>query len=496
MNISALKVNQWLPSWDEVKFDEDENRKKPSPFFYLFSINANTLRRLAIVNRRKATGKRRLDSGIQRMHDADRSDEISEFITGGFPWSVLSSSKRSSDKYSDLRMPGWLPTAIIANIKAPGTIRNGIELSADDALSIDDNGTIVTITLPDNLSDKEYRPTSRPIEIIDGQHRLLAFAESFSEELNFEIPVVAFYDLDISWQAYLFYVINIKPKKINTSLAYDLYPVLRVQEWLERSPEGLIIYRETRAQELVETLWLNDESPWKGRINMLGNDKKAPISQASFIRTLIASFIKKWEAGGSKIGGLFGASIDSLSDEVLYWSRTQQSAFVIKVWQECSSVFESSQEAWAINLREIEDSILFNKYSMITNDQGVRGILQIVNDLMYVGAEKLELNKWEYSYASDEINMDEVSLAIQSLNETKIEAFLNTIFSKLQEFDWRLSKTPGLPEDIRKQQMIFKGSSGYKELRKQLLEILSNSEDEMVSSLSQEVQVRLGYVEE
>ena len=86
--------------------------------------------------------------------------------------------------------------------------------------------------------------------MIDGQHRLWAFE---GEELagDYELPVIAFVGLDLSWQAYLFYTINIKPKKINTSLAFDLYPLLRTEEWLNKF-EGPAIYRETRAQELVE----------------------------------------------------------------------------------------------------------------------------------------------------------------------------------------------------------------------------------------------------
>ena len=53
----------------------------------------------------------------------------------------------------------------------------------------------------------------------------------------YELPVIAFQGLDVTWQAYLFYTINIKPKRINASLAYDLYPLLRVQDWLEKSPD-------------------------------------------------------------------------------------------------------------------------------------------------------------------------------------------------------------------------------------------------------------------
>jgi DGQHR domain-containing protein len=132
-------------------------------------------------------------------------------------------------------MPGWLPTAIIANIKTPGTVRQGVELLDQNSVKIvDSKDGGVLINLPEGFESEGWAPKGKPIEIIDGQHRLLAFEEELSNDEKYEIPVVAFYDLDITWQAYLFYVINIKPKKINASLAYDLYPVLRIQEWLEK----------------------------------------------------------------------------------------------------------------------------------------------------------------------------------------------------------------------------------------------------------------------
>ncbi len=80
---------------------------------------------------------------------------------------------------------------------------------------------------------------------------------------------MAFYGLDVSWQAYLFWTINIKPKRINPSLAFDLYPLLRAEDWLDKA-EGHYVYRESRSQELTEALWSNPDSPWYDRINMLG----------------------------------------------------------------------------------------------------------------------------------------------------------------------------------------------------------------------------------
>ena len=79
---------------------------------------------------------------------------------------------------------------------------------------------ISRIILPYTEWTNSWRPSGMPpLEVIDGQHRLWAFD---SADEDFELPVVAFHGLDISWQAYLFWTINIKPKRINPSLAFDL----------------------------------------------------------------------------------------------------------------------------------------------------------------------------------------------------------------------------------------------------------------------------------
>jgi DGQHR domain-containing protein len=504
--INALIVNQWLKEWESVKFDKGERRTRPDSKFFMFMLSAKNLKKLSDIHRRSADKPRVADTGIQRKFISERSEEISEFIKGGFPWSILSKAKRNSQEFEDLRMPGWLPTAIIANIKAPGTIRAGKELKKQNAIQVDVKSGIAKIILPEDFENDNWDPESKPLEIIDGQHRLLAFNENLNLDGDFELPVVAFYDLDITWQAYLFYVINIKPKKINTSLAYDLYPILRVQDWLEKSPEGAMVYRETRAQELTEILWSHDASPWKNRINMLGDSKKAPVTQASFIRSLINSFIKSWGGPNTKVGGLFGGKIDSIDNDILYWSRTQQGAFLILIWQKVAKAVQNCEDKWAQLLRvdfqkkidineyaEHLDGAFLSEFSLLATDQGVRGILQVSNDLCYVGAKRLNLIDWDYSYASDELNLNEVSLALKTLENHKVSKFFEDVFEVLVKFDWRTSSAPGLDEQTRINQMAFRGSGGYKELRHQLLARLRDSNIDEVAVIAKEIMNFLGY---
>lgn len=510
--LTAIKVKQWLNDWNSVPFGP--MRKKPQPHFYVFSINANMLKKLSKVYPRKADENRNLLVGVQRKHDPERSKKIRQYVFGGFPWSDLSDSKRNSTEFSDLKMPGWLPTAIIANIIAPGTKRGGIEIDPLDIITISGDDKIAKLLLPQKASSDTWDPTVPPIEIIDGQHRLWAFEKDEKLKGDFELPVIAFYDLDISWQAYLFYTINIKPKKINASLAFDLYPILRVQDWLERSPDGAFVYKETRAQELVEVLWSFDKSPWKDRINMLGEKFEKgtgsvlpTITQSAFIRSLISTFIKTSTTKG--LGGLFGANLKD--GNLLFWNRTQQAAFLIFSWDAIEAAIKSCKEVWAEDIRsqynakgseslkdEVQglDPAFAGRLSLISTDQGVRGFLHIVNDMFYMLSATINLNEIQTTdeIKEDRIDAEDVNKTLKIFRETKaIKDYIQKISTDLTKFDWRTASTPGLDRELRQKQMIYKGSSGYKELRSELLKILVSSDDKLIKSNASSVINELGY---
>jgi hypothetical protein len=477
--VAALKVNQWLGEWEDVRFIGAAHRRRPDSHFYLFTLSASELKALSGIHRRTTKDglPRSRDLGIQRRHDEERSAEIREFVHYGYPWSELSKAKRRSGKYDDLRNPGWLPTAVVVNILKPGDKRRGREVADEDVITVVDDGEAMPlIRFPEHFTGPGWEPRQlHPVEVIDGQHRLWAF-ENHPVGDSFQLPVVAFHGLDISWQAYLFWTINIKPKRINASLAFDLYPLLRTEEWLHRFDDR--IYRQTRAQELTEALWMHPESPWYQRINMLGEPGLKMVSQSAWIHALIASYVKAWEGRGVRIGGLFGAPVGQ-DEEVLPWSRAQQAAFLILVWRMVRDAIGECTEEWAESLRNRADSrgrqdLAFSgSGSLLNTDQGVRGILYLTNDLCYLRADALDLEGWWIEQDAGAADEKAVTEALQSLQrETSTMAFLREIAEGLSKFDWRTSKAEGLSEEERVLKLVFRGSGGYRELRRQLLKLL------------------------
>lgn len=492
--VNALTVHQWLPTWEAAEFSASEFRRRPPEHFYLLSVPAATLRALVGIYRRSAkSGRARArDLGIQRVHDSERSDEIREFVQYGFPWSGLSQAKRASADYQDLIKPGWLPTAVVVNILTPDDARDGEAVHPQDLLKVRDraDGT-ATVVLPD--VDANWKPKRiAPIEVIDGQHRLWAFDKAAPD---YELPVVAFHGLDRSWQAYLFYTINIKPKRINTSLAYDLYPLLRTEDWLEKF-EGHSVYRETRAQELTEALWSHPSSPWHDRINMLGERGTRSVTQASWVRSLLATIVKSWEGRRVQIGGLFGAPVGA-NQLVLPWTRAQQAAFLIHAWRSLREAIRASDSKWAEALRDVPntpfDPAFEGSATLLNTDIGVRGVLYIVNDLCYVDAERLALAEWQLEDSGGATSERAVSTGLKSIRATAVGRFLGTITAALADYDWRASKAPGLTEADRRLKSRFRGGTGYRELREDLLRHLTASASDDVSTAADSVFDTLGY---
>ncbi len=475
--LPALTVSQWLDTWNRADFSPSQYRRRPPKQFLLLSMDATELRRLIGIQRRSSDeGRpRSLDLGIQRAHEGERSSEIADYVKFGFPWSKLSHTKRKTAAFVDLIKPGWLPTAVVVNILLEDDKRDGQAVNPRDLVSVHLHDSRATVQIPDTTQQGWSLSGLPPIEVIDGQHRLWSFEQ---EVKGYQVPVVAFHGLDRSWQAYLFYTINISPKRINSSLAYDLYPLLRTEDWLEKF-EGHSVYRESRAQELTEALWSYEQSPWHGRINMLGERGKRMVTQGSWVRSLLTTFVKSWEGRRVQIGGLFGAPVGE-HRLVLPWSRPQQAAFLIYAWRNLASAISRTRPDWALELREggpVSLSVvgLEATDSMLNSDMGVRGFLYVLNDLCFVRANQLALQRWRHERGSSATSDAAIAQSLDSLAEQPVGRFVIDLTDRLAQYDWRSSKALSLELEQRQLKARFRGSGGYRQLRQELLEHVAES---------------------
>jgi DGQHR domain-containing protein len=489
--VPALRVRQWLADWDAFPFDDEQRQRRPEEHFYVLSLSAADLRALSGINRRSVDKglKRSEDLGVQRQHDRDRSDEIRRYVNGGYPWSSISRRRQEDPASEALKKPGWLPTAIVVNILQPGERRGARTLAEDAAVRIEklaDEHPI--LVLPDPPQDGELPP----IEIIDGQHRLFAFEKDEAAAKAYDLPVVAFVGLDLSWQAYLFWTINIKPKRINPSFAYDLYPLLREESWLADADETIHVYRESRSQELTEVLWASPASPWYQRINMLGGARSeyGPVTQAAFIRSLTLSLVKKWSTGG-----LFGGTPDGR--EGLAWSRPQQGAFLLEAWRLLAAAVEQTDASWAQAIRDLDDGFnlelpasdlaFASSHSLLATDQGVRAFQQVLNDIFYRRAERWDLRGWSQPDDLPPDTVEAVTEVLPSLRDEPWYDLLGELVRELTSFDWRTASAPGLEADERRVKQALRGSGGYKILRIDLLRHLASRDDSEIAEVARDL---------
>lgn len=130
--------------------------------------------------------------------------------------------------------------------------------------------------------------------IIDGQHRLFAFAQANSNYLDMNLVCSIFLDLPKPFQAQLFATINSTQKPVDKSLTYELFGYNLEEESNEYwSPDKLAVF-------LTRKLATEDDSPLKGRIviapkrdqalQLMGQGKNWKVSTAVVVEGIMRLF--------------------------------------------------------------------------------------------------------------------------------------------------------------------------------------------------------------
>jgi DGQHR domain-containing protein len=499
---ALLSVSQWLPTWDTATWGK--NRPKPPAKFYVGSMSLKVLRGLSGVRTRTIEDRRAnaASAGYQRTHDEDRLKKIGRYVEYGFPLSSERSLK--PEQHTELINPGWLPTAILVNVIGRSVLRprggKDRSVEADHLVSIVHENGLSFLDYPQDtvIEREQFLP---PLEIIDGQHRLLASDSVPTLSEDYEVPIVVFDNLPLNWQAYLFWVINVEPKRINTSLAFDLYPDLRDQDWLQRG-ESIKIYQQHRSQELAEVLWRHPQSPWKDRVELFGKRADGHVSNAAVIRSLMATFVRPWpKTTGtseeiSRLGGLFGSIDRGGESYVIRWRRPEQAAFLLLAWSAMKDAVAKTSVAWKEDLvRQAKaagnasaDPAFSGPYTLLGTDQGFRAVCFAFNALSQLQHANIGLLDIESPEGDSEPTDESVSQAIVRLSAyPKLTSFLVDGARALADgVDWRTSSAPGLDRDVQVRQAQYRGSSGYSALNRATLLAANSSKSSLVSAAAQQ----------
>ncbi len=233
------------PFAKSVAFEVDQTF---GPFF-VAKLSAQTLLQVCFVEELQATMHAENDDyrlkGTQRQRRRPRIADIARFITT-----------------SEATFPNTIILA--ANYQENGTL---LEPTSEDDGEVDPVRWRVQVR--DDGCLELIIPTNRKLaNIIDGQHRLLAFGESeivSNENRQMELVCAVFLDLPSAYQGYLFATINFNQKAVDKSLAYQLYGLTGDQD-VDSAPD--VWSPDRTAVALSKRLNLDQASPFYRRIKV------------------------------------------------------------------------------------------------------------------------------------------------------------------------------------------------------------------------------------
>src|SRR5262249_55299871 len=97
----------------------------------------------------------------------------------------------------------------------------------------------------------------------------------------------------------------------------------------------------------------------------------------------------------------------------------------------------------------------------------------------FVNAPQLSMRTWRVEGQAAATDANAVTLALKTLAKHPLSDFVTEIANGLNTFDWRTSSARGLSDEERSRKLVFRGSSGYREMRRQLLVHLRQFQNEI-----------------
>jgi DNA phosphorothioation-associated DGQHR protein 1 len=216
---------------------------QPLGAFYVAVLPANVLLEVAfsdVLSARIGEDGRSYElEGTQRLVQKQRLQSITDYIN---------------------RTDATFPNAVIvaANFRQEDGLIEDDTSDSDQAITENRRWTVEERN--DGCCVLRIPSSSKLAAIIDGQHRLYAFANARSDRLEMNLVCSIFLDLPKPYQAQLFATINSTQKRVDKSLTYELFGY-NIEEEDERfwSPDKLAVF-------LTRRLVTDVESPLKGKI--------------------------------------------------------------------------------------------------------------------------------------------------------------------------------------------------------------------------------------
>lgn len=229
--------------------------EQPLGVYYVVILPAELLLQVAfsdVLSARYVEGKQAyILDGTQRLPQPKRLEPIADYVNrvdSAFPNAIiLAANYRQADGRID-DMEFELAEEEDSAVEGVAGTANDRQWSVEEA---DDGCHTLTIPTGEKLA-----------AIIDGQHRLFAFASAVADRRSMPLICSVFLDLPKPYQAQLFATINSTQKPVDKSLTYELFGYNIAEEEEDHwSPDKLSVF-------LARRLNTDDSSPLKGRIRI------------------------------------------------------------------------------------------------------------------------------------------------------------------------------------------------------------------------------------
>jgi hypothetical protein len=129
-----------------------------------------------------------------------------------------------------------------------------------------------------------------------------------------------------------------------------------------------------------------------------------------------------------------------------------------------------------MDLGDFHDPAFSGAKTLLNQEQGVRGVCLVFNDLLFQTTDQLGLNDWDSDdIDAGETRSEDIDKCIQELKTISFSTEIVAAAKVLAEFDWRSSDADLTPEEQVKK-VGFRGTGGYGRVRQELLMLLSETD--------------------